>query len=163
MPRPQCCRRIAHTPTCAVFAPAGVPACDLEEVVLSLDECEAIRLADLEGLYQETAAARMNVSRQTFGRILEAARKKVARAIMEGKALRIEGGEVEMSQGRAYKCQNCHRPWTMPADGSPPLGCPKCKSADFRPEDDSCQGTVQSVDGAEQVHKRCCHRHGGSK
>ena len=61
-----------------------------------MDEFEAIRLADLEGLYQEQAAERMNVSRQTFGRIVEAARRKVAQALFDGLALRIEGGEVEM-------------------------------------------------------------------
>ena len=76
------------------FKPAGVPGRALEEVVLSLDEAESIRLADLEGLYQEAAAFRMGVSRQTFGRIVEAARRKVADAIINGKLLRIEGGEV---------------------------------------------------------------------
>jgi predicted DNA-binding protein (UPF0251 family) len=74
----------------------GVPISILEEIVLLMDEFEAIRLADLEGLYQEQAAERMNVSRQTFGRIVEAARRKVAKALSDGLALRIEGGEVEM-------------------------------------------------------------------
>ena len=64
----------------------------LQQVSLSVDELEAIRLADLEGLYQEQAAQQMNVSRQTFGRILEAAHKKVADALVNGKALSIEGG-----------------------------------------------------------------------
>jgi predicted DNA-binding protein (UPF0251 family) len=63
-------------------------------VVLNLDEYEAIRLADYEQLYQEKAAARMNISRQTFGRIIEAAHKKIADVLMNGKALKIEGGEV---------------------------------------------------------------------
>jgi predicted DNA-binding protein (UPF0251 family) len=62
----------------------------LEEVSLSLDELEAIRLADLEGLYHERAASEMDVSRATFGRILDAARRKVAEAIVNGKALKIE-------------------------------------------------------------------------
>ena len=62
----------------------------LEEVLLSLDEFEAIRLADNEGLYHEEAAVRMNVSRATFGRILDNARGKVADAIINGKALKIE-------------------------------------------------------------------------
>ena len=65
----------------------------LEEVVLTIDEFEAVRLADLEGLYQEQAAEKMNVSRQTFGRIIESARKKVAEALVQGKALKIGGGE----------------------------------------------------------------------
>ena len=77
-----------------VFKPAGVPARELEEVTLGLDEAEAIRLADLEGLYQDAAAQRMGVSRQTFGRIVESARRAVADAIINGKRLRIEGGEI---------------------------------------------------------------------
>lgn len=76
------------------FKPAGVPARDLEEVVLTLDGAEAVCLADLEGLYQEAAAQRMGVSRQTFGRIIEAARRTIADAVINGKCLRIEGGEI---------------------------------------------------------------------
>jgi len=74
--------------------PAGVPARELDEVILGFDEAEALRLADLEGLYQEAAARSMGVSRQTFGRIVESARRKAADAILNGKALRIEGGEI---------------------------------------------------------------------
>lgn len=76
------------------FKPAGVPARNLEHVTLRFDQAEAIRLADLEGLYQEAAALRMGVSRPTFGRILESARRVVADAIINGKFLRIDGGEV---------------------------------------------------------------------
>jgi predicted DNA-binding protein (UPF0251 family)/predicted Fe-Mo cluster-binding NifX family protein len=79
-----------------LMKPAGIPARDLAELRLGLDEAEAIRLADLEGLYQEAAARSMGVSRQTFGRIVESARRKVADAILNGKALRIEGGEVSI-------------------------------------------------------------------
>jgi predicted DNA-binding protein (UPF0251 family)/predicted Fe-Mo cluster-binding NifX family protein len=74
--------------------PVGVPACEIEEIRLGFDEAEALRLADLEGLYQEAAARSMGVSRQTFGRIVEIARHKVADAILNGKALRIDGGEI---------------------------------------------------------------------
>jgi predicted DNA-binding protein (UPF0251 family)/predicted Fe-Mo cluster-binding NifX family protein len=77
-----------------VFKPAGIPSRKLEEVTLRLDGAEAIRLADLEGLYQDAAAQRMGVSRQTFGRIIETARRAVADAIINGKRLRIEGGEI---------------------------------------------------------------------
>jgi Predicted DNA-binding proteins len=62
--------------------------------MLGLDEAEALRLADLEGLYQEAAARSMGVSRQTFGRIVESARGKVADAILNGKALKVEGGRI---------------------------------------------------------------------
>ena len=96
MPRPKCCRRVGEGgPVCRIFKPVGVPVCSLEEVVLSIDEFEAIRLADYEGLYFERAAEQMMISRQTFGRIVEAARRKVAQALLQGFALRIDGGEAK--------------------------------------------------------------------
>ena len=67
----------------------------LESINLTFDELEAIRLADLEGMYQEKAAQEMNISRQTFGRIIESAHKKIADALVNGKALSIDGGNIE--------------------------------------------------------------------
>lgn len=99
MPRPQCCRRIAALPPCRLFKPAGVPCASLEEIILTVDEMEAIRLADLNGLYQDQAAEEMNVSRQTFGRIIESARRKVAQVLCRGCVLRIEGGSIKMAPG----------------------------------------------------------------
>ena len=78
--------------------PAGVPARELEEVILGFDEAEALRLADLEGLYQEAAARSMGVSRQTFGRIIETARRKTVDAILNSKALRIDGGAITIEE-----------------------------------------------------------------
>lgn len=101
------------TPLATYYKPAGVPLAALEEQVLTLDELEALRLADLEGLYQEEAARRMNVSRPTFGRIVESARSKVARALVNGQALRIEGGPVAMAPppgpGRGWGRGRCRR------------------------------------------------------
>ena len=94
MPRPISGRRVRRGAAGIAFKPAGTPCGALEEVVLGLDGAEALRLADLEGLDQEAAARRMGVSRQTFGRILEEARRVVADAILNGKALRIGGGQV---------------------------------------------------------------------
>ena len=96
MPRPRCCRRVGDQPPANLFKPAGVPRVLLTEVVMTLDELEALRLADLEGLYQEQAAERMGVSRSTFARTVEAARHKVAAALVGGHALRIEGGPVHV-------------------------------------------------------------------
>ncbi len=82
-------------PSVTLFQPVGF--CSHQEqadVVLSLDEFEALRLADYEGLYQEAAALRMGISRQTFGRIVENARQKVADALINGKVLRVEGGNT---------------------------------------------------------------------
>jgi predicted DNA-binding protein (UPF0251 family) len=75
-----------------VFKPRGIPARDLKEVALSIEGLETLRLSDLEKLDQETAAARMNVSRQTFGRVLAEARQIVAEALVMGKMIRIQGG-----------------------------------------------------------------------
>lgn len=83
------CRKVACDVTAMYFKPQGIPMRFLEEIEMELDEIEAIRLADLEGLYQVDAAARMGVSRQTFGNIIARAHKKVATALLGGKALRI--------------------------------------------------------------------------
>ena len=93
MARPINCRRVGSMPESNYFKPRGIPLSVLEEVVLTVDEFEAIRLADLESLYQEKAAEKMKVSRQTFGRIIDSAHKKVAEALVQGKALKIEGGK----------------------------------------------------------------------
>jgi predicted DNA-binding protein (UPF0251 family) len=91
MSRPCKCRHIESTPAIRYFKPRAVPLCELEETELSLDEFEALRLADLEGLYQEDAAGRMKISRQTFANIVHEARRKVADALVHGKALKIMG------------------------------------------------------------------------
>jgi uncharacterized protein len=98
MTRPKCCRKIRCAPDITYYKPKGIPTSLLEEVRLTLDEFEAVRLADLDGLYQDQAAARMNISRQTFGRIIDSAHRKIADVLIHGKALRIEGGPVEEGQ-----------------------------------------------------------------
>jgi predicted DNA-binding protein (UPF0251 family) len=105
MPRPYCRRYIAGRPASPVYKPIGIPARQLEEVVMSLDEFEALRLADLDGLYQDQAAEHMNVSRPTFSRIIGSARRKVADALVHGKVLRIDGGPVQVT-GRS--CCRAH-------------------------------------------------------
>jgi len=94
MSRPKKCRCINCLPNCSYFKPKGIPIVQLEEVRLNLDEFEAIRLADYEGLYHDKAAERMSISRATFSRILDVARQKVADAITNGKALQINDVEV---------------------------------------------------------------------
>jgi predicted DNA-binding protein (UPF0251 family) len=95
MPRPCRCRKIRCSPDANYFKPRGIPLASLEEVNLTLDELEALRLADFEGLYQEAAAKKMNISRQTFGNIINSAHKKIADSLLNGKALRIEGGVIK--------------------------------------------------------------------
>ena len=106
MPRPCCLRRIGFRPCADFFKPAGIPVHALELVTLALDEVEALRLADLNGLYQEQAAEQMKISRATFARIVEEARKKVADALIHGKALRLEGGAVVMKGSETMPARN---------------------------------------------------------
>jgi len=80
------------------FKPAGIRLIDLEETVLAVDEFEAVRLKDLEGWEQEAAAQRMAVSQPTFHRILASARAKIADALVNGKAIRIDGGVYRLNR-----------------------------------------------------------------
>jgi uncharacterized protein len=94
MARPPRERIVAGTPAVTVYKPAGVPARELQWTQLALDEFEAVRLIDGEGLDQETAAGRMGVSRPTVTRILASARAKIAQVLIHGQALVIQGGPV---------------------------------------------------------------------
>jgi predicted DNA-binding protein (UPF0251 family) len=137
MARPKNCRRVGFLPDAKYFKPRGIPLSVLEEVVLTVDECEAIRLADFEGLYQEQAAGKMAVSRQTFGRIIDSAHKKVAEALVKGKALKIEGGEFDMLETRKFRCSDCQHAWELPYGTGRPSDCPSCKSSNIhRSEED---------------------------
>jgi predicted DNA-binding protein (UPF0251 family) len=126
MPRPKCCRQIGAMPGRTCFQPEGATPSSLDEVLLTLDEYEAIRLADLEGLYQEQAASRMNVSRQTFGRIVETARRKVADVLVNGKILRIEGGSVSMKAVEPVRCPRCSRAFSPGCNKHNEMSCPHC-------------------------------------
>jgi uncharacterized protein len=92
-------------PGVTYFKPRAVPLADLEEVILSVEEFEALRLAHQEGLYQQEASARMGVSRATFGRVLDQAHRSVTRALVEGCALRIEGGSF--TTNGPERCEQC--------------------------------------------------------
>lgn len=104
MPRPWRLRHISATTQIQGFKPMGIPMAELEVLQLQLDELEALRLADKEGLYQEEAAERMGVSRVTFGRILQRARAKVSEALLGGKALLIGEGPVQLGPGSDGLC-----------------------------------------------------------
>ena len=96
MPRPVRFRRIKEEPNITYFKPAGVRMIELEEVVLTVEEFESLRLKDVNDMDQVDAAKKMNVSQPTFNRILNSARKKIATAITEGKAIKIEGGTYKL-------------------------------------------------------------------
>jgi predicted DNA-binding protein (UPF0251 family) len=98
MSRPRLCRRVWFEPNVTYFKPAGVRMIDLEESILTVDEFEAVRLKDLEELDEETAAKKMNISQPTFNRLVSSARKKIADAIVNGKAIKIFGGTYKLSK-----------------------------------------------------------------
>ncbi|MDA3852214.1 MAG: DUF134 domain-containing protein [Spirochaetaceae bacterium] len=100
MARPSNPRTVCRIPQYKLFKPAGKGCSARESVELGLDEFEALRLSDLEGLYQEDGALRLGVSRQTFARILGEAHRKVITAMVEGRFLVIEGGNIQL-------CQRC--------------------------------------------------------
>ncbi len=127
-------RRVASIPEVTYFKPAGIPYRTLEEVSLSVEEAEAIRLKDLEGLEQGESAKRMNISRPTFHRVLVAARGKLADALLNGKAIRIEGGNFELAK-RQFYCINGHQ-WEVSFKDMitrPPRLCPTCESPNIMP------------------------------
>jgi predicted DNA-binding protein (UPF0251 family)/predicted Fe-Mo cluster-binding NifX family protein len=114
MPRPQFRRNIGFLPSVTYFKPAGVRMAELEEVIIPHDEVEAIRLKDLLGLPQEEAAKQMKVSQPTFHRLLLSAHEKMADAVVNGKALRIEGGNVTVDANNIPPCgwrQRCRHGW----------------------------------------------------
>lgn len=96
MPRPRICRFVETPPRADYYKPRGVPLASLRELVLPVEGLEALRLAEVEGLDQETAAAQMGVSRPTFTRVLAEARRVVAQALVNGWALRIAGGDYHL-------------------------------------------------------------------
>ena len=135
MARPPKWRCIRNIPDVTYFKPAGLPVRLLEEVQLSLEELEAIRLKDLEGLEQEQCATSMKVSRTTFHRVLGSARAKVAEALLKGKAIRIEGGNYSTAAQR-YRCTRDNEEWLVPFESlaqNEPQTCPKCRSTEVGP------------------------------
>lgn len=131
MPRPRIPKWVGCHPVASFYKPGGIPMRALEQVTITLEEFEAMRLSDYEGLYQEDAAKEMNVSRQTFGRLLQEAHRKVAEAMLYGKALMIEGGDFVMVP-RNFECLACGFVWEVPRGHPRPSQCPRCGSGEIR-------------------------------
>lgn len=110
-------------PEVTVFKPAGEAAQNLEHETLTIEELEALRLKDLEGYEQQECADRMEVSRPTFQRVLSSAREKIARALVEGKAIRVEGGNYCLA-GKRHRCRRCNSEF-----GESLEACPRCASS----------------------------------
>jgi predicted DNA-binding protein (UPF0251 family) len=129
MPRPRKRRRVWHEPKPAIFKPVGVPLDQLKAITLLHEELEALRLVDLEGQYQDSAAKQMNVSRSTIQRIVREARYKVTQALTEGAALHIEGGTFRVAR-ISWQCEDCGYLWEIEhgSGQSAPARCPSCTS-----------------------------------
>ena len=152
MSRPQKKRSVSTPPLFHSFKPTGVRRGDITQISLTLDEYEAVRLADYSGLEHEGAAAEMGISRPTFTRLLEKARAKISVFIVEGKELRIEGGSVHF-KGNLFRCLDCGGLFGSGFE-KPGAACPFCGS-----------GKVKDLAGGFG-HGRCCgkyYRAGGDR
>ena len=132
MARPTKWRKIENIPTIPYFIPSETDVDELPENILKLEELEAIRLKDLEGLEQGECAEKMEVSRPTFQRILSSAREKIADSLVNGKTIHIEGGNFtrNICPGR---CLNCGKEWmesyeNLESIKSGEYSCPSCGS-----------------------------------
>lgn len=148
MPRQRKCRRITERPHACEFKPVGVPGRSLPTIELTLDELEALRLADAEGQYHDEAARRMDISRPTFSRLVDAARHKVATALITGCRLVFHGGNVTVGEVRTFACLECQQNFELAHGGGPPEACPHCGGVNFR-----------RVDGTDRGGR--CRRRGG--
>lgn len=128
MPRNKIMRMMDNLPLIKGFRPIWMRANYRQAVIMNLEEYEALRLIDYEKQNHEQAAVAMNVSRPTITRIYEDARQKLSTALVEGRSLLIEGGNVSI-QGNHWYCEDCSHKFNTPitddSDGKP---CPKCNS-----------------------------------
>jgi len=146
MSRPRLCRTVGFQPNVTYFKPAGIRMVELEESVVTVDEFEAVRLKDLLGLEQKECAKKMNISQPTFHRLILSARKKIADAIVNGKAIKIEGGVYKMVQmGFGGGRGRAGRMGRGMGFGGPALNCvcPKCGYSE------------QKVRGVPCISKKC--------
>lgn len=153
MARPDKCRLVGQAPRARIFKPAGIPARKLESVEIGLDEFEAVRLADLQGLYFDAAGAQMGLSRATFGRLVARARHKIADAIVHGKMLTLRGGHIKMKGIRVFLCESCQKPFEEPCGTGRPRACPHCGGDAFHRTD--CPGD----NGGEHESERAGRHH----
>ncbi len=131
MPRRKRHRSVHREPPVSVYKPAGIPVRDLDEILVTIDEFESIRLADFEGMSQREASEIMKISQPTFNRVLSSARSKIAEGIVLGQVLRIEGGNYVLRDGSGgLQCVDCGTNLDMTKDDQ--RKCPKCGSSELR-------------------------------
>lgn len=146
MPRPRRIRRIFFQPDITYFKPAGIPIYNLQEIVLNFDEIEAIRLIDFEGMEQNKAGKKMKISQSTLSRLLKEARKKIADSLINGKAIKIQGGNFKMVQpigrgrgaGRGRGGGRMGGPFAAGPGGI--CKCPKCGYEEEQIRGQPCMG-----------------------
>lgn len=142
MPRPKKNKMVSSPPLYSGFKPVGIRRDMLQEINLEIDEYEAIRLSDYEGLDHADAAAEMEISRSTFSRLIEKARTKMATFLIEGRMLQIEGGKIHF-RDNVLKCQGCGNIFNIDI-GTTLSKCPEC-------------GSDQLMNMAGRFgHGRCC-------
>jgi len=129
--KPKKIREVSFPPKVVFFKPHGIPLREIEIVNLTIDEYEAIRLADYENLKHYEAAKKMNISRPTFTRLLESAHKKISYSIIEGKAIKIEGGDFKFSD-RVFQCRRCGQFQNLQNKEDEIGSCVNCSSDELR-------------------------------
>jgi predicted DNA-binding protein (UPF0251 family) len=146
MPRPKKCRRVGFIPKCLRFVPYGTEQEASGEIVVSIEEMEAVRLSDFEGLEQNECAKNMGISRGTFQRIIKAARQKIADALINGKPIRIDGGCYKRGHCTLI-CKCCGYQWQDLYDedgGNSREKCLRCESSE-----------LECIDGDSTCRKHC--------
>ena len=122
-------RTIGAPPLFTSFKPSGIAGRHLNNTILTLDEYEAIRLADYKGFSHDEASKEMRISRPTFTRLIEKARKKTAQMIISGNMLTIEGGNIHF-KNNIIKCNNCEQMFSIKM-GKELKQCPNCNSMEL--------------------------------
>ena len=142
MPRPRRCRWVGFRPELNYFGPKGAAG----EVVLKVEELESLRLKDYLGVDQTEAAGMMGISQPTFNRILREARRRVAEALVDGKAIRVYGGDYRMAM-RRFVCADCQNEWEEAYGTGRPQQCPNCGGTNIyrHPEDRGGHGPRRTL------------------
>ncbi|MHB1252628.1 MAG: DUF134 domain-containing protein [Candidatus Humimicrobiaceae bacterium] len=129
--KPRKIRNVSFPPKVVFFKPHGIPLRDVEIVNLTIDEYEAIKLADYENFKHYEAAEKMNISRPTFTRLLESAHKKISYSIVEGKAIKIEGGDFKFSS-KIFQCRRCGQYQNLQNKEGETDSCINCSSDELK-------------------------------
>ena len=161
--RPKKIRFINFNPQTTYFKPQGIPLCSLEEINLTVDELESVRLKNYQELKQNECAKKMKISQSTFQRILHTANQKIADALINGKAVRINGGAIKINKKnlltfknkkvRKFKCEKCQHKWEEKfgtGKRGANMSCPKCGSREIHRIDQNGHGFGKQLWGFKE-------------